>query len=473
LEDTDSASPPQAPAAETAVTRPPEASGVMAHLLTGSAAIALIWVLGAALQYGSQVAFARWMGASHYGNYVYAIALGQILEIASGLGLPNLLMRFVPSYVTSSDWMGLRGIVRRSRQLTVMTSIALAAAITIVLWIVRPGHLDLTVLLLGTWLAPTAALSTLESEISHCLNRVTLAYLFPILIDPLMCVAFGLTLRVVLGRLSAIWMIIARHVSLLLTVVSQSFVSQIVLPAAARESKPRFETIMWLRASLPLLSVTGCYVILARADLLTLGWFRPPGEAGLYWAAAKTAGLGSMVLAVVNARGGPIMSAAWSRGDRPRFDLLARTIVAWAVWPSLVFAIVLWTAGSRILAMFGPGFAAGYSALAILVVGNLVNSATGPVTTVAIITGRQRAAASIYAWATVADLVLCVLLVPRLGSVGAAIATAVSMSLWNAWLHRVVRRDLGICLVGGLTDRGILKAASLLLRPTSAWKPAE
>ena len=465
--------PPQVPGAGTELATEPEASSAMTHLLTGSAAVALIWVAGTGLQYGSQVLFARWMGAPEYGNYVYATALGQILAIVSGLGLPIVLMRFVPGYVTRHDWNGLRGIVRRSRQLTVAAGIALAALLTIVLSIVRPGSLDIIVLLLGTWLVPAAALSNLESEISHSLNRVALSYLFPFLADPLLCVGSALALKGLRGHLSATLLMMARYFSLSLTLVLQFAVSQIVIPAAARGSTPRFETVLWLRASLPLLLMTGCYVVLSRADLLTLGLLRPPGEAGLYSAAARTAGLGSLVLSVVNAMGGPIMSEAWSRGDRTRFDLLARTIVAVAGWASLGVALVLWTGGSRILAMFGPGFSAGYGALAILVVGNLVNSAAGPVATLATITGRGDAAAKIFAWATLADLVLCILLVPRLGSVGAAVATAASMCLWNAWLNRVISRDLGIRLSGGLTDRRTLKAASLLFRPTSSWKPAE
>ncbi len=451
-ESVDPAPPLQVPGAGAELAPEPEASGVMTPLLTGSAAVALLWVSGAGLQYGSQVLFARWMGATEYGNYAYAIALGQLLAIVSGLGLPIVLMRFVPGYVTGCDWTGLRGIVRRSRQLTLAAGIALAVLLTIVLSIVRPGSLDIIVLLLGTWLVPAAALSNLEGEISRSLNRVTLAYLFPVLADPLLCAGSALALKAMRGHLSATLLMMAKYFSLSVTLVLQFAVSQIVLPTAARGSKPRFETVLWLRASLPLLLMNGCYVVLSRADLLTLGLFRPPGEAGRFSAAARTAGLGSLVLSAVNAKGGPMLSEAWSRGDLTSFNLLARTMVAWAVWPSLLVALVLWTGGSRILAMFGPGFSAGYSALAILVVGNLVNSAAGPVATLAIITGRGDAAARIFAWVTLADLALCILLAPRFGSVGAAVATAASMCLWNAWLHRVIRRDLGICLVGGMTD---------------------
>jgi len=471
-ESSDSAQPPQLAGAVRELPLEPEASGVMTPLLTGSAAVAMIWAAGAGLQYASQVLFARWMGAPEYGNYVYAIALGQILAVVSGLGLPFVLMRFVPGYVATGDWTGLRGIVRRSRQLTVAAGTALAVLLTVVLLLVRPSGLDIVVLLLGTWLVPAAALSNLESEISHSLNRVTLAYLFPVLADPLLCVGSALALKGMHPHLSATLLMIARYLALFVTLVLQFAVSQIVLPTPARGSKPRFETVLWLRVSLPLLLVTGCSVVLSRADLLTLGLFRPPAEAGRYSAAAKTAGLGSLVQGAVNARGGPILSEAWSRGDLTGFDSLARTIVALAVWPSVVVALVLWTGGSRILAMFGPGFSAGYGALAILVVGNLASSAAGPVATLAIITGRQDTAARIFAWATLADLVLCVLLVPRFGSVGAAVATAASMCLWNAWLNRVMHRDLGIRLSAGLTDWRILKAAILFLRPTSSCKPA-
>ncbi|MGB3691590.1 MAG: polysaccharide biosynthesis C-terminal domain-containing protein [Spirulinaceae cyanobacterium] len=47
-------------------------------------------------------------------------------------------------------------------------------------------------------------------------------------------------------------------------------------------------------------------------------------------------------------------------------------------------------------------------------------------------------------WCTGVNIMLNLIGIPWLGILGAGIATAVSMALWNIWLHRLVVRYLNI-----------------------------
>jgi len=97
-----------------------------------------------------------------------------------------------------------------------------------------------------------------------------------------------------------------------------------------------------------------------------------------------------------------------------------------------------------LLSLFGADFVAGYPALIILTAGMIVNAAAGPVGLLLNMTGHQRLCAKIFGTSALINVVLNALLIPQLGIVGAALATAATMILWNLWLLIMVARKLDL-----------------------------
>ncbi len=147
-----------------------------------------------------------------------------------------------------------------------------------------------------------------------------------------------------------------------------------------------------------------------------------------------------------------MMSAMFASGDKSGLERVVHTVTSWAFWPSLAIALVMWLGGHRVLSIFGPGFSAGYATLAILMIGQVVNSGAGPVVLLATVTGHQAAAARVLGWSALANVAICLVLIPPFGLLGAACASSATMALWNIWLHQVVTRNLGIRPVAGLTS---------------------
>ena len=58
--------------------------------------------------------------------------------------------------------------------------------------------------------------------------------------------------------------------------------------------------------------------------------------------------------------------------------------------------------------------------------------------------GEQRACALVYAFAFALNLILCVVLIPRFGAMGAAIATASAVLAESTLLFFVTRHRLGL-----------------------------
>jgi O-antigen/teichoic acid export membrane protein len=175
-----------------------------------------------------------------------------------------------------------------------------------------------------------------------------------------------------------------------------------------------------------------------------LGILTTPAEAGIYFAAARVAALTTFAQTAVKAIASPLVSKVFAEGDPRRLQRLATGIVQLSFWPSLLAALVMIVFGEPILALFGPEFVAARLPLTLLVCGYLMNAAAGAVGILLNMTGHQNATARVFTIAALLNIVLNLLFIPRFGTVGAALSTALTMAIWNVWLSALVQRRLGL-----------------------------
>jgi O-antigen/teichoic acid export membrane protein len=141
----------------------------------------------------------------------------------------------------------------------------------------------------------------------------------------------------------------------------------------------------------------------------------------------------------------PHFARLYTQNDMARLQRLvtlsARAILAVAL--PVVLVLVLF--GEPLLRLiFGEEYSGGYTPMAILAGGQLVNAAIGSVGVLLNMTGHERETARGVAIAAAANVALNLLLIPPFGLNGAALATALSMTLWNLVLWQAVRLRLNI-----------------------------
>jgi len=216
------------------------------------------------------------------------------------------------------------------------------------------------------------------------------------------------------------------------------------LPRPIRLAKPHYHTWRWLRSALPFAWVLGMNVVLTYADTILVGLLSGPASAAVYRVASQAAMLVTLPLTAVNAAVAPLLAASYSRGDKSELQSKARAAAGTASLAALPAALVLLSLGRPLLAFFGPGFSKGYTALAILVLGYLVNAAAGASGYLLIMTNYERAAAASFTCAAVINVVANFVLIPLWGTTGAAVATALSVTFVSLAFSLLVRRNLGI-----------------------------
>lgn len=412
-------------------------------LLRGAGAAFVIQILGGGLKYLLEVLYARWTGAEGFGSFIYAVNWALLLSLPAGLGLTVAVLRYVPAYLEQGDGGRMRALIRWSRGVTLLAGIGVGAlaAVGFSLW--HPTRVDGVALRAGMGLVPLWALMALQLALVQGTRRIALAYAPSEVLRPLLAVLLGGAVFLATGRLTPL-LALACFGSAVVVVIGVQHAAIRRAFSSVPRGRARPAVAEWMRVALPLLVANGCFMALQRVDGLVLGAFHGARAAGLYEGAARTTVLATTVLLAVSAIAAPTIGALHARGDHAQLQRMVRTAARWMLLPSLALALGLVLFATPILRLWGPDFTDAAPALRILVVGQLVNAAVGPVGYLLSLTGHERRVARVYAIAAGLDLVLCLLLVPPFGAIGAAIATSVATILWNLWMFALVWKHLGV-----------------------------
>ena len=399
---------------------------------------------GAGIAYVMQLCLARWLGATAYGTYTYVIAWSGLLAIAAGMGFPTLVLRVLPDYSIREDWGRVRGMLATSLVGTVLIGALIALlGITLVVSLGWQSLASVPDSVMGFVMVPLLAVVALQQETFRSFRRIGLAYGPSLLLRPSL-VILGAACVLAFGHLDSSMALALTVAATVFVVGLQAWRLRRALGPVVLSARPVYERRIWIEAALPLLLVSGFIVILQQADIVMVGAILGDRAAGLYGAAAKTASLVGLILIAVNAIGAPMISALLAEDRHKDLQQLASAIAAWAFWPSCLLSIILATCAPLILTTFGPAFVSAEWQLRVLLIGQIVNAAAGSVGWLMLLSGRQNEAAWVYGWVALIHVVLLAVVIPVFGTVGAAAATTLTMSLWNVGLHAAVVRDLNI-----------------------------
>ena len=285
----------------------------------------------------------------------------------------------------------------------------------------------------------------MQDGIARAYNWIHLALLPPYVVRHLIMLTIVSAAYLLNFPADAETAVIAVAVALVLTVTGQTFVINRKLAGAVASGPKAYETKTWLSISLPIFVVEGFYLLLTNTDIVMLHQFRSPDDVAVYYAAAKTLALIAFVHFAVSAAVGHRFSEYHVSGDRERLKaILAEFDPLDVLGLARARRVVMLAMGRPLLSLFGAHFVEGYHLMLILTAGLMARSAVGPVERLLNMLGEQRACAVVYAIAFAINLVLCVVLIPRLGVDGAAVATSTALIAESALLFFVTRNRLGL-----------------------------
>ena len=403
-------------------------------------------VTSAGILYLSQIALARLMGGFEYGVYVFVWTWVMVLGGLSHLGFSTAMIRLIPEYKETGETGLLRGLLRGGRLFSVSVSTAVMLTGMLILYLL--GERVSSVYVMPVYLAlvcvPMFTLSDVQDGIGRANAWMGVALVPPYILRPLMVLvamfsfyALGFPME---AKTAAGAAIIASWIAALTQTLLLNRRLTETIPAGRRD----YAFSSWIKTSLPLIAITGCEIVLQNTDVLVISRYMSPTDVGIYFAAAKTMALIMFVHYAVGSAVANRFAALHTRGDKERLRDFVSDAVNWTFWPSLVAAIIILALGKPLLWLFGPQFMSGYPVMFILVMGFLVRSAMGPAEFLLNMMGQQRACALNLILTAALNIILNLLLVPRFGLTGAAVATATALVTVAVLNYIVARKRLGL-----------------------------
>lgn len=232
-----------------------------------------------------------------------------------------------------------------------------------------------------------------------------------------------------------------------------------------------------LRYSIPQSLARSLYQANMRIDILMLTAMATLSDVGVYKIATMIAQLGALPVMASTTMFGPVVSELVYAREQARLNALLRVVTRWMIILSAPAYIVLVLVPDLVLTVFDPAYAAGGRALAVLMLGQAVYVASAPSGALVTMGGNSGTNLVNGLLSVGLNVGLNALLIPRMGMEGAALASAVALTLWSTlrvlearWLQgcwafdRRVAWVLSAALVSGAAAAALGQGAALLPR---------
>jgi O-antigen/teichoic acid export membrane protein len=400
--------------------------------------IALIGItLGLLFNFIAKLIIARYGLEANYGMFSLALAILTVAMMLACLGLHLGATRYIAYFRAKGDEAKVRGTLSVSLEVATVASLALSivlffSAEAIATNIFHNSQLApfLRIFAIGT---PFFTLTYIIAAIFRGFDKVEPQVYFQYIMLNVLFIIF--LVFVIVIDLPFVAVFYAYLASLIITFISAAFylIKRSPQPITFSDRKANATTRKELLLfSLPLLGTAIIGMSILWMDTIILGYFKTAEIVGLYNAAYPLAqSLSSPPFALMLIYT-PIVTGLYSRNLMADLRRSYAILTKWITFMTMPIFLVLCLYPEYVLhLLFGPTYTAATPALRILSIGFIIDSFPSASLGTLIALGESR----FTMWATLAaatvNIILNITLIPPLGIVGAAIASAASLTLFS------------------------------------------
>jgi O-antigen/teichoic acid export membrane protein len=401
------------------------------------------------------VFLARLLGADSYGLYNIALSVATLGAALSVLGFDSALVRYLAVFMRRSDRAGVLGTLRTGLGVPMLISLIpaallLSAAEPLARNVIGDSRLE-PLLRVVAFLIPAMVANSLLGAALQGAQRIGWAVLAEQFAQPL--VRFALLVALALVGLTAELAVIASTVAtIIVSALLLAFMQrQVSFDGVTRAGNGQLRVLLGF--SLPVYFSNVVTTFGGSLQTLLLGAMASVASAGIFAVAHQVMLIGTVFHSAIVQSSMPIFAELQDAEDRRPVTHLYRTTSKWTLTLNLPFFLIALMFPQALLGLFGPEFADGATALAVLALASVMNAVTGTSGAVLDMTGHTRVKLVNSTLSVGLGILLNLLLIPPLGVMGAALSVVGSVSLVNLLRVGQVRWLVGV----GPYDRTWLK----------------
>lgn len=412
----------------------------------GSAANYLAALFQIAL-FAFHVLAARLFGRVAYGAYLFAWSLVEMACKIGIVGMDKGILRAVAVARTLGDLEG----QERAASTALRTAMLSSAFVILVLWGIAAFQQSSEYRLAIFFLSPVVMTWSLTLVlVGATMATGTMRYNLLVrgIWEPTAMVFSALFFGLFLGRLQEVGVSLAHLTASATTVFLAALAFRNRLGIRFLAKKFLLARTDWslVKFAIPIMPAELFNQAIYRLDIVLLGLYTPGGSAivASYGASVLLASVISSVRYAFDPILSPIVAECTAKGDIERLKTNSSRMTRWVLGLSMPLAIPVAVFGDVLLGLWGQGYGEAHSALAILCVAHLVNSALGLHQWLVVMSGRSRLDLVNNFAAFLVIVTLNLLLIPVLGLKGAAIATLAGNVVLRGLQVAQVRRLLKV-----------------------------
>lgn len=422
-------------------------------LLKASSFNAVAKIVGITFGFLASLLIARTYGSDLVGKVAAITSVFTILSLFALLGNQTLIVKVLPQYIERYNY----SIAKRVYLRVVVITSGLTLGM-ISLWISLEITTRFTLLknleeytFLVAFLIAASTFQRLNTKALRGLGDYKIYSYFEIL--PAIFLALTAILAIVFNYPEHQFQYLYFSPLLLMSILSFYFVNR-VFTLKSLKTEPRIidDAIIPTKTSLittsiPMFGVTISTTVISHFDILMLNYYYPPDIVGVYSVYAKITAVTAFATHSINSMFAPTVSRLFSSNKRSELRNFAKKTTLLSFSISLLLTFLLLLTHKPILGFYGAEFTLELSTLYVLLLSSLVSSFCGSVGLYLNMTGQQTPFFRIMLFAALINIALNVLLIPLLGSLGAAWATLASVLTWNLLATRRILKEFKYTLV--------------------------
>lgn len=386
-------------------------------------------ILSKLFTYAFRAIVARHFGAANYGLLILAIAIVSFVALVIVLGLPQGLLRYIAYYLGKNDRQVIAPMIGSVIKVIFPASLFFGLvmflfASEISTFIFHKPELVLF-LRISSVLAPFLVLYNIFDNVLQAFQDAKALVISRNFADPLLkLVVLGLLVLFGFGVWGAAF---AYVFGIVFSVVVMIYYIRRQVSIRAIFFRPGKLSSELVSYSLPLMFTNFSLMIFSWADVIILGVFLSSTFVGIYDAASVTSRLLSVVPLAFSTIFMPAITEVYAK-NKSFVIALYNHVAKWVLLlllPMLFFLAMF--SDTMLESFFGSEFGAGAVSLVILLVGQLFWGWGLLASNMLAMMERTKLIFFNSALAAVMNIVLNFLLIPRIGILGAAIATALSL----------------------------------------------